>query len=116
MRSVGSIITSLLKSGAIAVACLAVVDAPAAEPACSPDAEQSVGRIQGWIQLQDHFHRYGLGRCDDGELSAAYSDRVDILLTKKWKDVSTLTFLVKSDPEFIRRREEILSLIQNVRR
>ncbi len=73
----------------------------AAERACSPNAEESAARIKGWMQLQDHFHRFGLGACDTGELADAYSNRVDRFLTMQWKDLSTLAFLVKSDPEFL---------------
>lgn len=81
--------------------CAAAISTMAADRTCSPDAEQSALRIKGWIQLQDHFHKFGLGACDDGDLADAYSGRVDKLLTKQWKDVSTLAFLVKSDPEFL---------------
>jgi hypothetical protein len=101
LRPVSLIIVRFLKSAAIALACLAAVNVMAAERVCSPDAEKSLARVQTWMGLQDHFHRYGLGACDDGALSEAYSDRVDTLLKKKWKDVSTLAFLVKSDPEFL---------------
>lgn len=90
-----------MKAGAAVLICAAAVNATAAERACSPNAEESAARIKGWIQLQDHFHRFGLGACDAGDLADAYSDRVDKLLAKQWKDVSTLAFLVKSDPEFL---------------
>lgn len=101
MRNFRSIVAGWLKAGAAAFVCAAAINAVAAERVCPPHAEQSVVRIKGWIQLQDHFHKYGLGACDAGDLSAAYSDRVGKLLSKQWKDASTLAFLVKSDPEFL---------------
>ncbi len=101
MRCIGSIVVGSLRAGAAAFLCAAAINAMAAERACTPDAEASAVRIKGWIQLQDHFHKYGLGACDDGDLADAYSDRVGKLLTRQWKDVSTLAFLVKSDPEFM---------------
>ena len=101
MHPTHSIIAGWVRAGATALVCMAAVNAMAAAPVCSPDAEESVGRIKSWMTLQDHFHKHGLGACDDGDLSRAYSERVDEFLTKKWKDVSTLAFLVKSDPEFL---------------
>ena len=101
MRRARSIVEGWLKAGAAALVCTAAINAMAANRACSPDADESALRIKGWMQLQDHFHQHGLGACDDGDLADAYSDRVDKLLTKQWKDISTLAFLVKSDPEFM---------------
>ena len=101
MRCVRSIVAGWLIAGAAAFVCAAAIDATAAGRACSPGADESAARIKGWMQLQDHFHKYGLGVCDVDELADAYSERVDKLLTKQWKDISTLTFLVKSDPEFL---------------
>jgi hypothetical protein len=101
LRCIRAIVAGSLRAAAVAVVCAAAINAAAADRACAPDAEESAVRIKGWIQLQDHFHKYGLGACDDGELAEAYSERVDKLLTRQWKDISTLAFLVKSDPEFM---------------
>ncbi|MEO8004951.1 MAG: hypothetical protein ABI771_08600 [Betaproteobacteria bacterium] len=101
MRSTRTIIAAWIRTGAVAFACAAAINAMAADLACSPNAEETAGRIKNWMHLQDHFHKYGLGACDDGGLSEAYSERVDKLLTRNWKDISTLAFLVKSDPEFL---------------
>lgn len=101
MRRIRFIVAGSLRAAALAFVCAATVSATAANRACSPGAEESAARIKGWIQLQDHFHRHGLGACDDGDLADTYSERVDKLLTRQWKDVSTLAFLVKSDPEFL---------------
>ncbi len=93
-------IARCLKIETLVFACLACAPGFAAQTACSPHAEESAAHLKTWMQLQDHFHKYGRGRCDKGALSEAYSERVAAMLTGNWKGISTLAFLTKSDPEF----------------
>lgn len=71
----------------------------AREISCPPGGLDTVEGIKSWSQLQQHYHRFGRGRCDDGALAEGYSDVVEKLLLK-WSGVAKLPFLVKSDPEF----------------
>jgi hypothetical protein len=57
-------------------------------------AEQMIGRAHNWTSLSSVFERYP--QCDDGALAEDYSDKVAILLSDRWAEIS----------EFARRSQD----------
>lgn len=88
-----------LLSVAVAVApTVAAADTIACGMNMATQAEAAIDSVDNWQKLFEHFHAYG--RCDDGALAEAYSDRVAALLATQWASIRKLDRLVKGNAAF----------------
>jgi hypothetical protein len=63
-------------------------------------ADKDIDQLKSWSALHRAFRLYR--QCDDGGIAEGYSDAVAILLTEHWPEVTALSKLVQTNPEFER--------------
>ncbi|HEY3299944.1 MAG TPA: hypothetical protein VGJ90_04150 [Methylophilaceae bacterium] len=61
-------------------------------------AESAATTAKTWVQLHKQFKLYA--HCDDASIAEGFSESVSVLLTERWKSISQLGKLIKSDPDF----------------
>ncbi len=88
----------LLALGNTASPSVVAADTGACSRAISTQAETAIDDVDNWQELFDHFRAFG--RCDDGALAEAYSDRVASFLATKWASIGTLNRLVRRSSAF----------------